>query len=275
MYPGMDTASNYSGGNPKKNAEAHKTSDVLFYGSIISFISGILLLMSFASPYWLQSWAGTESPFENMGLWEFCFHNFRHPDYQYDTLFDGCHWVWGNEYRYIREKLLPGWLIVVQFFATLALMASYSGQCITVALLLRWPLDIILRFEVWFCGTALVLNACTSALMFLSVVIFYAQCWARDWLLYPNWNYPSWSYAFACFTCVGHCIAAIFLYWDAVKAKERKAKNKALLMQMHPQASLGFSSIGHSGRQLYAGGSYATGGGASGHGASGQGSGYI
>ena len=60
-----------------------------------------------------------------------------------------------------------------------------------------------------------------------------------------------------------------------MKAKERKAKNKALLMQMHPQASLGFSSIGHSGRQLYAGGSYATGGGASGHGASGQGSGYI
>ena len=82
--------------------------DVLFYGSIISFISGLLLLMSFASPYWLQSWAGTESPFENMGLWEFCFHNFRHPDYQYDTLFDGCHWIWGNEYRYIREKLLPG-----------------------------------------------------------------------------------------------------------------------------------------------------------------------
>ena len=26
MYPGMDTASNYSGGNPKKNSEAHKTS---------------------------------------------------------------------------------------------------------------------------------------------------------------------------------------------------------------------------------------------------------
>ena len=29
MYPGMDTASNYSGGNPKKNAEAHKTSGQL------------------------------------------------------------------------------------------------------------------------------------------------------------------------------------------------------------------------------------------------------
>ena len=26
MYPNMDTASNYSAGDPKKNSEAHKTS---------------------------------------------------------------------------------------------------------------------------------------------------------------------------------------------------------------------------------------------------------
>ena len=61
-----------------------------------------------------------------------------------------------------------------------------------------------------------------------------------------------------------------------MKAKERKAKNKALLMQMHPQASLGFSSLGR--RDLYAGGSYAMGGNTlavpGSHGATG-GSGYI
>lgn len=274
LYPNSDNLSESSGGEPKKNSEAHKTSDVLFYGSIIAFLSGLLLLMSFASPYWLQSWATTESPFNNMGLWEFCFQDFRHPDYQFDTLFNGCHWIWGEYYRLIREKLLPGWLIVVQFFATLALMASYLGQIIIVTLLLRWPLEIILRFEFWFCGLALVLNCCTAVLMFLSVVIFYAECWSRDWLLYPNWNYPSWSYAFACFSVVGHGIAALFLYWDTIKAKERKARNKALIMQMHPQAALGFSSL--PGRGLYAGGSYALGGGSApgSHGTTG-GSGYI
>ena len=45
-------------------------------------------------------------------------------------------------------------------------------------------------------------------------------------------------------------------------------------MQMHPQASLGFSSIGRGERQLYAGGSYATGG-IGGHGGASGGSGYI
>ena len=65
-----------------KNAFAH-FSAALFYGSIASFIAGVLLLMSFASPYWLASWKDTQSPFVNMGLWEFCFYKFRHPDYQF------------------------------------------------------------------------------------------------------------------------------------------------------------------------------------------------
>ena len=95
--------------------------------------------MSFASPYWLQSWGGTESPFENMGLWEFCFHNFRHPDYQYDTLFDGCHWVWGNEYRYIREKLLPGKNIDLRN----DLISSVGIHITSILQLIRWSNDIL------------------------------------------------------------------------------------------------------------------------------------
>ena len=83
-------------------------SDTLFYGAICSFVAGVLLLMSFASPYWLVSWEDTQSPFQNMGLWEFCFFKFRHPDYQFDHLFHGCHALYGDEYRLIREKLLPG-----------------------------------------------------------------------------------------------------------------------------------------------------------------------
>lgn len=136
--------------------------DVLYFGSIASFVAGLLLLMSFASPYWLQSWESTFSPFKKMGLWEFCFFKFRHPDYQFDKLFHGCHALYGDDYRLIREKLLPGWLMVVQFFITVALILSYIGQVVVVALLLRWPLEVILRFEWQFCGLALVCNACTG-----------------------------------------------------------------------------------------------------------------
>merc|ERR1712111_92313 len=218
--------------NNDEKAQAHKTSDALFYGSVASFISGVLLLMSFASPYWLQSWEDTQSPFKNMGLWEFCFYKFRHPDYQFDHLFHGCHALYGDEYRLIREKLLPGWLMVVQLFVTLALMASHFGQFIIVCLLLRFPLEWILRFEWHFCALALVCKVATAVLLFLSICIFGAECWDRDWLLYPNYNFLSYSYAVALFSCVAFIIASLLFAKDARAAKERKPFNKALLVKL-------------------------------------------
>jgi len=231
-YKGDDGGSMTSEGR----AKAHKTSDTLFYGSIASFVAGLLLLMAFASPYWLVSWEDTQSPFKNMGLWEFCFYKFRHPDYQFDKLFTGCHALYGNEYRLIREKLLPGWLMVVQLFVTIALIFSFVGQMVQVALLLRFPLEVILRFEYHFCGLSFLCNTATAALMLLSIVIFGACCWDRDWLLYPNYNYVSWSFAFALFSCASHICAALLMYKDYKDARERKEKNKALIMQMHPSA---------------------------------------
>ena len=60
------------------------------------------------SPHWLVSWHDTYSPFKNMGLWEFCFNRFRYPNYQFDKLFDGCHYIFSQEYYVIWEWLLPG-----------------------------------------------------------------------------------------------------------------------------------------------------------------------
>ncbi len=60
------------------------------------------------SPHWLVSWQDTYSPFKNMGLWEFCFSRFRYPNYQFDDLFDGCHYVFSKTYFVIWEWLLPG-----------------------------------------------------------------------------------------------------------------------------------------------------------------------
>lgn len=74
----------------------------------------------------------------------------------------------------------------------------------------------------------------SASLLFLSVALFGSQCWNRDWLLYPNYNYVSWSYALALFACVSHIVATFFLSKDARSAKERKTKNKALLARIKP-----------------------------------------
>ena len=103
---------------------------------------------------------------------------------------------------------------------------------INACLLLRYPLEIILRFEYQFCGVSFLLNTLNgkksallmvsnflitvvsflAILLFLSICIFGACCWQRDWLLYPNFNYVSWSFAFAVFATLIHIGAALLMF---------------------------------------------------------------
>lgn len=82
-----------------------------------------------------------------MGLWEYCFEQFRYPYYQFDKEFDGCHHIFSEEYYVIREWLLPIWLLVVQTFVTLALLLSFYAQLVIALILVRWPLKFVLRNE--------------------------------------------------------------------------------------------------------------------------------
>ncbi len=126
---------------------AYFFTEVLLYACLSAFAGGVLLIVSFASPYWLVSWEGTQSPFKNMGLWEFCFYKFHHPDYQFDHLFNGCHALYGDEYRLIREKLLPGTTIV-------------CSQCTRPALMMMLISDRLVDVGPAFChsGTHLLLR---------------------------------------------------------------------------------------------------------------------
>jgi len=217
---------------------AQRTSQTLMNACITGFIGGLLLLISFASPYWLQSWGDTNSPFTNMGLWEVCFFRFRFPKFQFDRLFTGCHAVWGTDYRLIREWLLPWWLMLVQFFMAFSFLISFIGQMFDVCLLLRWPLERILRLEWQIVYVSFILKGLTAVTLFVTVCLFGGSCWDRGWLLYPNYNYVSWSYAFACFSMVAHGGAAFLMFVEGKAAKERKERNMALVMQMYPTPGL-------------------------------------
>jgi len=228
----------------EQRKEAQKTSDELFYACIAGFVAGLLFLMSFASPYWLVSWADTQSPFSNMGLWEFCFDHFRYPKFQFDHVFDGCAMIWGDEYRLIREWLMPWWLILVQLAAGIAFIVSFSSQIIDTCLLLRMPMEHILRFEYNLVMLTLSMKCLSAFLLLFCLIIFGSCCWDRGWLLYPNFHYVSWSYALAGFSMLAHGAAAWLMFLELQFAKERKEQNQALLMQMYPTAGFDFGHTG-------------------------------
>nr|CAH0106409.1 unnamed protein product [Daphnia galeata] len=217
--------------------KAPKTSGLLMLGSILSFIKLMLLVMSFASPHWLVSWQDTYSPFKNMGLWEFCFSRFRYPNYQFDDLFDGCHYVFSKTYFVIWEWLLPGWLMAVQAFMTLALIFCCSAHIASTMLLVRWPLNFTFRHQWQILSVCTLMNGLTTLCLFLSVAVFGGQCWRRDWMLYPNFNYLSWSYAFAVIAMFVGMAATACFYFDAKRTVERKRASSNLVVQMQSHGS--------------------------------------
>ncbi|XP_076639630.1 claudin superfamily protein pickel [Colletes latitarsis] len=214
--------------------EYHRASNAIVFGGVITYIAGLLLVMAFTSPYWIQSYQETFSSFKHMGLWEYCFEQFRYPYFQFDKKFDGCHHIFSEEYYVIREWLLPVWLMVVQTFVTLALLLSFFAQVLIALILVRWPLKFVLNFEWLLSAFAFLSCAATGTFLFLAVSIFGGQCWRRDWLMYPNFNHLSWSYGLAVISFMFHWLAAFFLYLDAKAGYRLRRESRNLVMQMQP-----------------------------------------
>jgi hypothetical protein len=231
----------------KYEIQIPEPSATLVFASVLTWIGGVFVLIGFACPYWLVSWEGTFSPFVRMGLWEFCFNDYRHPHFQFDKLFNGCHYVFSEEYRIIREWLLPGWLMVVQAFYTLAFISTFSTQIVLGFLVTRWPLKFVLSTEMFMTFACCCANGASAFLLFLSVAIFGGQCYRRDWVQYPNFNYMSWGYAFACLAMFIHAFAALALFAEYKSTMERDRgveRDRGMVIPMHPQ---GGHSAGGSG----------------------------
>lgn len=214
--------------------EYHRASNAVVFGGVITFMAGLLLVMSFTSPYWIESYQETFSNFKHMGLWVYCFENFRYPYYQFDKQFHGCHHIFSQEYFVIREWLLPGWLMVVQTFVTISLLLSCFAQVVIALTLVRWPLKFVLNNEWHLSTSASLCCGVAGTLLFFAVSIFGGQCWRRDWLMYPNFNHLSWSYGLAVISFMFHWLAAFLLYLDARAGYRMRKQSRNLVMQMQP-----------------------------------------
>ena len=100
---------------------------------------------------------------------------------------------------------------------------------------------IVFRFEYNLVLINFIMKALVSAIIFFCVALFGGMCWDREWLLYPNYNYPSWSYGVAVIAMVVNGVATFFMFIEARAAKEKRERNQNLIKMMYPSAS-GFST---------------------------------
>ncbi|KAL7735144.1 hypothetical protein ACLKA6_008406 [Drosophila palustris] len=161
----------------------------------ISVFSFLLFIIAFATPYWLVTDGRLQNPrFTNLGLWEVCFNNFQDIHRFYDTRFNGCMWVFEEEYYIIHDFLLPGFYIAVQLFATLCFVMCLIALPLTLAILRTSRDDdryVVLLLTIGTC------EVMASIFGFIAVVTFGAKGDSRDWM--PGWqnNDMGWSFALA------------------------------------------------------------------------------
>lgn len=209
---------------PKKKFRL-QISERLHWTAILAFVSYIILLISFASPYWMTSYKFTYSAFKKLGLWDFCFDEYRHPSYQYDTRFNGCHWIYNPVYTNIRDWLQPAWFIFVQASATIALCIDTIGL-ITVSLIF---MHYFVQYHVLVLCTAFVCHVFTTMFLLFAVLTFALKSFDKSWIPYPHFNHLDWAYYFALISMLANGLVSYSYYKEISEIKQRLVRLKRIV----------------------------------------------
>lgn len=76
-------------------------------GSFILFLSALLTIVAFFSPYWTQSdFEANKNRFSNIGMWEICLYRYRHTEIDSYKSYTGCFWLWAHEIQPLRDWIM-------------------------------------------------------------------------------------------------------------------------------------------------------------------------
>jgi len=82
---------------------------VILIFAVIVFVTFAVIchLIALVSDYWLQSSTPHRSNFLNIGLWRACFDHYKHVHEDDGPEYDGCHDLYSDMYKNIRDWLVP------------------------------------------------------------------------------------------------------------------------------------------------------------------------
>lgn len=193
----------------------------------------VIFIISFFSPYWLESVPDSRVPdkprkFLNLGLWHVCLDGYHDKSHQYEIKLHGCMHIRLEEYDFIRSEIQPPFFVATQFFYTL----SFIAILIAIILVLMYLLCVddyyrvsVLRWT----GIDLIV---AGALANVALVIFGAKGDNRDFM--PDWenNYLSWAFGLGCVGALFDYIAGILFIIEArIIARKEIAREQQYPME--------------------------------------------
>ncbi|KAI3379062.1 hypothetical protein SNEBB_000768 [Seison nebaliae] len=200
-------------------------SKLVFYGIIFFLLSCTLFLFAYSSPYWVESYNVTQNTFIRVGLWEICFNGHRLWKDDVQELLIGCHWQLSGYMFRFRSWMWPEWFRAVQGLATLALILIILAM---ILLSLSTFMENGNSFTLLFSGS--IATLLSGLCMFTAVVIFGIRGDDRSWMPRPEFNYYSWSYAFAVISSIFSFISGTLLLIESIMLRRKKQSHNNVIM---------------------------------------------
>merc|ERR1712198_370102 len=97
------------------------------------------------------------------------------------------------------------------------------------------PLQTVIRHERKLLLVASFLNGIPGLMIIIIIIVFPSYCFNRDYLLYPNYIYVSWSFAMAIASFICFLASALLYKQEYDSAEEREEKKSFDSLQVEPK----------------------------------------
>lgn len=77
------------------------------FAIILTLLENLFYLIGFVSPCWIVSIKNENAGFVRLGLWEVCFDNFIFSHDYISKAYNGCWYIFRQEFKYIRYWINP------------------------------------------------------------------------------------------------------------------------------------------------------------------------
>ncbi|KAL1449893.1 hypothetical protein WDU94_002365 [Cyamophila willieti] len=189
-------------------------------------IAFFCVVFAFFSASWIVSDSRiTGAKFDRLGLWTHCFRSLPDPNDEYiRRFFAGCRWIFDpftKGYDQIRGYLVPGFLVVTEFFYTLTFIGTIFGAVLILLFFLFFTPEHKRFVELTLIIGATLVGAGVSAAL---AVIVFALFGNRDnWMPGHANNFFGWSFGVAIGSIFALLISGgLFLVETNVQEKKRR-----------------------------------------------------
>lgn len=212
--------------------------NVLLIVSLVLFGFALLFcVIGFSTSHWLEldSRYVTSSSFENLGLWEACFKNFAFLRDYTGKLYNGCWWIFSEEYRPVWDYINPPWFLGIQVMMTIVLIAEVLTVLMSILFLIKCCRGGDNMIALFVLGSIAI---AAGILTGISTIIFGAKTVTdTHWIQEPEKNFLSWSFGCVVFSGFmelfgGVCSIVAALY---VKLQRRYTTDRPMAYRPQPK----------------------------------------